>query len=171
MSDEGFTIIYDWMIEQLNLSGSRLIIYAVIYGFSKDGDWFQGSITFLMGKTGLSRRCVIDTLSSLVRDGLIYKKDRPHKGIHYTDYRVGGAKSALVQNLHLGGAKSAPGVVQNLHIKEYKKVYRKDNARARTRSKYLDYQQRTDVDYEHIEAVLTGKVSPPNDKDSVDDIQ
>ena len=171
MSDEGFTIVYDWMVEKLGLTNSRLLIYAIIYGFSKNGEWFQGSISFLCGKTGLSRRCVIDTLNSLSNDGLIIKRDRPYKGIHYIDYMVGSAKSAPVQNLHQGSAKSAPGVVQNLHPKVYidnkKKVY---NARAR-KNKFHDYPQRTDTDYDMIEDILTGKLSTPNDKGSEDDIK
>lgn len=161
--DENFIIIYDWMVEKLGLTNSRLFIYAIIYGFSKNGEWFQGSLSYLCKKTGLSRRCVIETLNSLVGDGLIIKRKRPYKGIHYTDYMVGSAKSALVHNLHQGSAESAPGVVQNLHPKVYidkkKKVY---NARARNR--FHDYPQRTDTDYDMIEEYLTGKVSTPNDK-------
>lgn len=171
MSDEGFTIVYDWMVEKLGLTNSRLLIYAIIYGFSKNGEWFQGSISFLCGKTGLSRRCVIDTLNTLSNDGLIIKRDRPYKGIHYTDYMVGSAKSALVQNLHQGSANSAPGVVQNLHPKVYidnkKKVY---NARAK-KNKFHNYPQRTNTDYDMIENYLTGKLSTPNDKGSEDDIK
>lgn len=171
MNDEGFTIVYDWMVEKLGLTNSRLLIYAIIYGFSKNGEWFQGSISYLCKKTGLSRRCVIDTLNSLSGDQLIIKRDRPYKGIHYTDYMVGSAKSALVQNLHLGSAKSAPGVVQNLHPKVYidnkKKVY---NARAK-KNKFHDFPQRTDTDYDTIEDYLTGKLSNLNDKDSDKDIK
>ena len=41
---------------------------------------------------------------------------------------------------------------------------------ARTRKKYTQYQHRDTSSLDYIEAVLTGKVSNPNDKDSEDDL-
>lgn len=146
-----YIIVYDWMVEDLKLTGNRLIIYAIIHGFSKDGEWFCGSIGYLCKRSGASRRGVIYDLEFLVREGFIEKKERPHKGIKYTDYKVSSAKIALVQKLHPGSAKIAPGVVQKLHPiinKENKKKIK--NARAR---EYLDFPQR-DLDYDEIENKL-----------------
>ena len=148
---DNYIIVYDWMVENLKLTGNRLIIYAIIYGFSKDDEWFRGSIGYLCKKSGASRRAVIYDLGYLVQEGLLEKNERPHKGIKYTDYKVSSAKIALVQKLHRGSAKIAPGVVQKLHPiinKDNKKIIK--NARARD---YLDFPQR-DLDYDEIENKL-----------------
>ena len=46
MSGTSF-IIHDWFINKLNLTGHELILYALIYSFSKDGNSkYYGSITY-----------------------------------------------------------------------------------------------------------------------------
>ena len=48
VKEENFITIHGWMITRLGLSGASLIIYAVIYGFSQDGEsFFQGSRQYL----------------------------------------------------------------------------------------------------------------------------
>ena len=46
MNDEKFIIIPEWMID-IGLRGNRLLVYAVIYGYSRNGGWFQGSASYL----------------------------------------------------------------------------------------------------------------------------
>ena len=48
VSPDNYVAIQGWMITDLNLKGNELLIYAVIYGFSQDGEsQFTGSLQYL----------------------------------------------------------------------------------------------------------------------------
>lgn len=48
IKDENFIQISAWMVNKLNLKGNELLIYGLIYGFSKDGNSvFRGSINYI----------------------------------------------------------------------------------------------------------------------------
>ena len=170
--DEKFIAIYDWMVEDLKLSGHKVLIYAVIYSFSKDGEWFQGSLSYLSKRTGASLKTVVRSLNSLCDEGYIQKRDRPHKGIKYVDYQTTGmVKMTIRSKCPQGMVKMTTGVWSkwpSINKKDNKKII--NNARARE-NKFHDYPQRTDTDYDRIEDYLTGKISNPSDKESDDDIQ
>ena len=96
------------MVTDLQLSGNRLIIYALIHGFCKDGEHeFMGSINYICEWTNLTRNTVIATLKSLVDDGLIVKKEFTTNNVRFCSYTLGGsAKIApVVQNTNDGSAK------------------------------------------------------------------
>ena len=159
MNDEKFIIIPEWMIE-MGLKGNRLLVYAVIYGYSRDGNWFQGSASYLCKRTGMSMRNMRYILQALCRDGFLKTRSRESDGNRFVDYQTvsgakiaQGAKSALVQNLSQGGAKFSPNPVQKLHTKVNKKVKTKESIRARG-NQFTNYQQR-DYDYDALERRLT----------------
>lgn len=158
MNDEKFIIIPEWMIEA-GLRGNRLLVYAVIYGYSRDGNWFQGSASYLCKRTGMSMRNMRYVLQSLCKDGFLKRRSRESDGNRFVDYQaIGGAKiaqgakSAPVQKLSQGGAKFAPNPVQKLHTKVNKKVKTKESIRARG-NKFTNYPQR-DYDYDELERRL-----------------
>lgn len=94
--------VEDWMLE-LGLKPGELLAYAVVYSFGKDGDWFQGSASYLGKWAATSRKhTILDTLSSLVQKGLLEKRERRVGGEKMCDYRP-------VRKPHRGGAKTAPG--------------------------------------------------------------
>ena len=75
VKDENFIQISAWMINHLNLKGNELLIYGLIYGFSKDGNSvFRGSINYISSWLNISERAVIDNLKSLIGKKLITKK-------------------------------------------------------------------------------------------------
>lgn len=44
MQTESHVVLRPFMVEELGLKGSELVAYALIYGFSQDGEsWFTGS--------------------------------------------------------------------------------------------------------------------------------
>ena len=49
-----FFIIQSFMINDLKLKGSDLLIYAIIYGFSQGDKYYNGSIKYLTEFTALS---------------------------------------------------------------------------------------------------------------------
>ena len=107
------------MITELGLSGNRLLIYALIHGFSKDGvHEFRGSINYICEWTNLTRNTVISVLKSLVDDGLITKREYTENKVKFCAYQIrGSAKIALpvqsttsedAKTTNLGSAKIAP---------------------------------------------------------------
>ncbi len=82
-----YVTIQDWMLD-LGLTSSELMAYAVICSFGKDGNWFQGSASYLGWWMGTKRKAtVIEALTSLVEKGLIKKRERLDGGVRRCDYR------------------------------------------------------------------------------------
>lgn len=119
MKDTDYIVIQAQMVTELGLSGNRLLIYALIHGFSKDGvHEFRGSINYICEWTNLTRNTVISVLKSLVDDGLITKREYIENNVKFCAYQIrGSAKIALpVQSTtskredttNLGSAKIAP---------------------------------------------------------------
>lgn len=80
----GYITILDWMVDKLNLSGTKLLIYALIYGFSQDGTtWFTGSIPYIQSWTHCARQTVVASLNNLRTAGLIEVIDEPGKTNRY----------------------------------------------------------------------------------------
>ena len=88
VKDNNFVAIQGWMRTKLNLKGNGLLVYALVYGFSQDGESrFEGSRKYIADWCGCSLDTVDRTLNSLVGKGLIAKY--PHiddKGSHLVDY-------------------------------------------------------------------------------------
>lgn len=108
----------DIMIKNLNLKGNELLVYAVIYGFSKDGQGcFYGSISYLAETLNVANNTIKSALKSLVEKNLITKKDIYKNNVKYCEYRVtliGESKTAYPsQKLPRGKAKTDQGVVKN----------------------------------------------------------
>lgn len=116
MKDESFVMVAGWMVSKLQLKGRELLIYAVIYGFSQDGQsWFTGSVRYLAEWAGCSKRTVYTTLQSLLEKGLIRKRVKDVNGVRFCDYQAVKPDAGVVKKLHGGGEKTAPGVVKKLH--------------------------------------------------------
>lgn len=88
VKDNNFIAIQGWMRTRLNLKGNELLIYALIYGFSQDGNSrFTGSRKYIAEWCGCSLDTVDRSLSSLVGKGLLAKY--PHtdqNGSRVVDY-------------------------------------------------------------------------------------
>ena len=89
VKDGTYVNIQSFMVNELHLSGNALIIYAVIYGFSQDGDsWFTGSRSYLAAWCQASKSTVSRNLETLCADGLIERRERIESGVLLVDYRV-----------------------------------------------------------------------------------
>lgn len=114
--DDNYYVVHGWMRNELSLSGIDLDIYAIIYGFSQDGETeFTGSIQYLCDFTGSSKPTVINALKRLVDAGYIIKRTEIVNNVSFNRYkiRLGGSKDSLlpVKNLY-GGSK------ESLHNKD-----------------------------------------------------
>lgn len=131
--DDKYIKIQGWMVNQLELTGSELMIYAYIYSFQfkellskeeKKAVPTEISIRAFMDWTRLKKRAVIYTLQSLQDKGLIKSNSKPgamstyeivRKSISKAQGKRGGAidctsvKNAPVQKIAPGGATDCTG--------------------------------------------------------------
>lgn len=81
---DNYIAIQGWMITELGLKNSELIVYALIYGFSQDRrSAFTGSLSYLMEWTQSSKQTVLTAIKTLIGRGLIAR----------IDVNVGGTKA------------------------------------------------------------------------------
>jgi len=100
-----YITIQDWMLG-LGLNTSELMAYAVICSYGQDGNWFQGSASYLGWWMGTKRKhTVLDTLASLVKKGLVEKRERWERGKKMCDYRPVRRQVRLE---HRTGAETVP---------------------------------------------------------------
>ena len=110
IKEENSVTIHGWMITRLGLSGTDLLIYAIIYGFSQDGNsLFFGSRTYLKEWTGTSLSSVSRSLKTLIERGLIEQvyHSVDNKDVHYK------ANVNPSVKLTLASVKMTQGSVQN----------------------------------------------------------
>ena len=87
VKNENHIVIHGWMINELQLKGNELIVYAVIYGFSQDRQTkFKGSLQYLADWTGSTKQGVIKNLKSLVDKGHIAKEEHFINDVKYCEY-------------------------------------------------------------------------------------
>lgn len=89
VKDENFINIQGWMINDLKLKGNELLVYAIIYGFSQDGETrFTGSLQYLADWTSSTKQGVTKNLKSLVEKGYISKEEKYINGVKFCEYYV-----------------------------------------------------------------------------------
>lgn len=84
-----FIVIQKFMLDELHLKGNELIVYAIIYGFSQDGETrFKGSQEYIANWCGISVRQVRTILNTLEEKGLINKIEYITNKAKYNSYAV-----------------------------------------------------------------------------------
>lgn len=76
MKENNFITIPAFLRSKLDLKGSELIITALIYGFSQDGEsWFSANTDYIADWAGIANKNVLRSLKSLTEKGILIKKD------------------------------------------------------------------------------------------------
>lgn len=102
-------VICGWMITELGLKGNELLVYAIIYGFSQDGeDKFEGSLKYLQDWTCSSKNTVLKSLKVLEEKKLILKEEESKNNIKFCKYSV---IEPPVQILNRGGSETEPNIL------------------------------------------------------------
>lgn len=110
--DENYFMVCGWMVNRLGLKGTALHLFAIIYGFSQDGEGsFTGSLQYLCDFTNATKKTVITSLKDLTERGYLAKTENFINGMKYNTYKI----TPGVENLHRGGEETTPGVVKKLH--------------------------------------------------------
>ena len=72
---ESYIVIKDWMVSKLGLKGVELIIYAIIFGFSQDGqNFYTASTKYLTFWTDKTKETCLNALRSLRLKNLINRR-------------------------------------------------------------------------------------------------
>lgn len=87
IKNENYLHIEGWMINELQLKGNDLLVYAVIYGFSQDGESrFTGSLQYLADWCNGTKQGVQKNLNTLLEKGYIEKFETTKNNIKYCEY-------------------------------------------------------------------------------------
>ncbi len=116
IANENYCVIQGWMLKIGCSNWNELAAYALVYGFSQDGQTqFVGSVAYIQEWLMCSKRNVSYIMTKLVEKGLLVKEQYEINGVKFNKYKavvppnVQCAKFAgVVQNLQGGSANFAP---------------------------------------------------------------
>lgn len=81
MKDTDFIYIPGWAVNHLKLKGNELMVYSIIFSYSRDGiQRYQAPAEYLATCIGASVSTVKDVLKRLVDKGLLVKSSEKYKG-------------------------------------------------------------------------------------------
>ncbi len=119
-----YIVIQDWMISDLQLKGNELLAYALIYGFSQDGESeFKGSLKYISEFLGISKSTAQRSIEKLVDRGIVEKRVEEISGVKFNRYMahekadtpIVKTSTGYSQNDHGGIVKMTTGYSQNDH--------------------------------------------------------
>src|SRR5690606_12856756 len=120
IKDSNYITVQGWMINHLSLKPNELIVYAVIFGFSQDGESsFEGSLSYLCDITKSTKPTIISILKKLVESDLVIKTSETKNNLIFNKYKANleiiedfnGSKNSLMgyaKNLNGGSKNSLP---------------------------------------------------------------
>lgn len=113
------------MITDLKLSGNELILYALIHGFSQDGDsHFFGSLNYMATALNVTRANAKKIVGRLIEKGLVRKREFESGGVKYCNYKTTYTERCY-QNDNRGGILSVGGGTETIPYN--KDINNKDN--------------------------------------------
>jgi uncharacterized phage protein (TIGR02220 family) len=114
IKDENFYQIQGFMINRLGLKGVPLSVYAIIYGFSQDGEnEYTGSLQYLCDFCGgVSKPTIISALKSLVEKEYLIRREEIINGVQFNRYK---ANLPLLKNLYYPDKEILTGAVKNFN--------------------------------------------------------
>ena len=84
---DSYVVLQRWMRTELGLKGNELAVYAIIYGFSQDGESvYKGGYGYLADWTGLSENGARNIVKELVARGLLKELKTMAGGILVNQY-------------------------------------------------------------------------------------
>lgn len=120
IKDGNYINIQSFMVKDLKLKGNELLVYAIIYGFSQNGeDKYTGSIQYLADWTNSTKQGIMKCLKSLVEKCLIEKNEIFKNGVKFVEYNCSeftSGKQSLLDNetkFNGGSKQSLPNNIIN----------------------------------------------------------
>lgn len=107
-----------WMITDLKLKSNELNAFAIIYGFSQDGqNSYTGSLNYLSEWLGTSKQTTINVLDKLIEKNYILKEQYEVNKVKFNKFRVNidYINQIIFKNINFTtGQNFIHGVVKNL---------------------------------------------------------
>lgn len=120
MRENSYVVIQSFMLTELGLKGNELIVYAVIYGYTQDGDhWYYGTRGHLAEWCGASKGTVTNCLNSLVEKGYIERREVQRPGRVEVQYQAKNCHP--LSKIGRGGAKNYEGGLSKIGTINIKK--------------------------------------------------
>lgn len=113
VSNVNHITIDGWMVNELDLKGNELIVYALIYGFSQDGQSeFYGSRSYIANWCNTSLPTIDKALNDLISKGYIIKRTEEINNLTFNRYKV---NLGVVKKLYRGSKETLQGSKETLH--------------------------------------------------------
>ena len=116
MKENNYITIPGFLRTRLDLKGSELIITALIYGYSQDGNsWFMGKTEYIAEWAGITDKNVLRSLKSLTEKGILEKKEifvnnRAKRCYYRFNFECSGCQNSTVagcQNSTVAGCQNS----------------------------------------------------------------
>lgn len=105
MKDNCYVVIQSFMLNELHLKGNELIVYAVIHGYTQDGEhWYYGTRGHLAEWCGATKGTVANCLNSLMEKGLIVRREVQRPG--HVEIQYQAKKCTPLPKIDRGGSKN-----------------------------------------------------------------
>ena len=89
IDDKVYFSIQAWMVTKLGLKGCERDVYAIIYGYSQDGESdYHGSLGYMSELTGYSKNSICTALKNLTAKEFIVKTEREINNIKFCRYQI-----------------------------------------------------------------------------------
>jgi len=118
LSIKNYIAIADWMLD-LGLNTRELLTYALIYGFSQDGEgYYYGSLEYLSSWLGMSDRTnATRYLKPLVEKGLLIKKEgKSRLNQKICVYTAAADNGSVIDNPEIDYMIIQPWMMQDMHL-------------------------------------------------------
>ena len=110
MDNENYILITGWMVNELKLKGSELFVYALIYGFSQDGESkFYGSRRYIAEWFNCSLPTIDKALNGLLEKELIIKDEEIINGVKFNRFKVNKEILQGIKKLYRGSKETLQG--------------------------------------------------------------
>lgn len=112
MKNNNYYSIQGWMINELNLKGNELLVYAVIFMFTQtEKHIYDGSLNYLASYINATKRNVINILQSLIDKNLVIKEEQIINNVKYCNYKCKDLNCG--ENISLGSENCSIGGSEN----------------------------------------------------------
>ena len=100
VKENSYICVQAFMVNDLHLKGNELLIYAIIYGFSQDGESeFTGSLQYLADWTQSTKQGVMKALQGLLEKKLILKNVEYKNNLRFCTYKSTLKDNSIKQSL------------------------------------------------------------------------
>lgn len=150
IKDDNYIQIQGWMLNKLNLKNNELLIYAIIYGFSQDGESeFNGSLQYLADWCNCTKQGVLKCLKSLLEKDYIKKLEYTKNNIKFCSYKTNLdilTKFNSIKQSLIGSIKqSSIGIKQSLTNNTIYYNTKLNNTNIRESRNFMDYNDKSKI--------------------------